>query len=77
MMDTHYTVKDATNRVEPSVYLQKVIWHAKGANINSVENQLLWVYNNIDLEIKILIDSPTPQTTVAQIIQIFELKKEV
>ena len=77
LLDTKYTVKDAKDGAEPSIYVQTLIRHAKAANLESTENQLSYVYNNLDPELRLNIDPPTPTTTVAQIIEALDRKKEV
>ena len=72
---TKYTMADAQSHCEPAVYIQLILQHAKSANIDSVENQLIFVYQNIATELHIFIDSPTSTITVSHFIQTLKMKK--
>ncbi len=71
-----YTLQDARNRREPAQYVHAVIRHAKGANIDSVANQLTFVRQGIAPELRVFIDPPTPTTTVSEYVKVLEAKKD-
>ena len=67
---------DARSHREPAAYVQTILRHAKSANIESVENQLTFAYQNITTDLRAFIDPPTGTTTVSQFIQTLEHKKD-
>ena len=51
LTSTKYTMADARNHREPAAYVQTILRHAKSANIESVENQLTFTYQNITTDL--------------------------
>ena len=41
---TKYIMTDIKSHCEPFVYVQTILYHAKFANINNIENQLTFIY---------------------------------
>ena len=73
---TKYTMADAQSHCEPAAYVQSILQHARSANIDSVENQLTFAYQNIATELRAFIDPPTSTITVSHFIQTLEMKKD-
>ena len=72
-----YTLLDACNRREPSGYVQAVIRHTKSANIDNMENQLTFAYQDIVANLRAFVDPPAPTMSVSSsFIQLLELKKD-
>ena len=68
LTSTKYTMTDAQSHWEPSVYVQTILHHAKSVNIDSVENQLTFVYQNIITDLWAFVDPSTGTITVSQFI---------
>ena len=47
-----YTIRDAINRREPREYAQKMLRLARDADLTSLKNQLNFIFNGIDLEVR-------------------------
>ena len=47
-----YTIRDAANRREPREYAQKMLRLARDAGLSQLKNQLDFIFNGIDLEIR-------------------------
>lgn len=72
-----FTLSDVRNHGQPSQYVQAIIRHAKGANMDGVYNQLTFAYNGLDPELRQDIQPPTESTTILTFTQMLEAKKEV
>lgn len=71
-----YTIRDARNQREPAEYVQAIVRHAKGADIESIYNQLVFAHEGIAAELRVFLEPPTRMTTVADFITALELKKK-
>jgi tRNA A37 methylthiotransferase MiaB len=72
LMDQVYTPKDAKGNRDIVEYAQDIIKYAKSAYFHSELHQLLWVWGNIDQNLRTHLDSPTPQTTTLQFMEILQ-----
>ena len=52
-----YIFADARNRRESFEYIQAIIYYVKFINIDNVENQLIFIYQNIVAELRVFVDS--------------------
>ena len=71
-----YTITDAQNHWEPFIYVQTILCHVKSVNIESVENQLTFIYQNIITDLWAFVNPSTDTITVSQFIQTLKLKKD-
>ena len=67
---------DAQSHCEPSAYVQTILCHIKSVNINSIENQLTFIYQNIVTDLQAFVDLFTDTITVSQFISTLKLKKD-
>ena len=72
---TKYIMVNAQSHCESAVYVQSILQHTKSVNIDSVENQLIFAYQNIVTELCIFIDSSMSTITVSHFIQTLKMKK--
>lgn len=70
-----YTIKNAQSHWELAMYVQAIVYHAKGASINQVYNQLIFAHEHIEPKFRFMVDLLTKATLVAQYIQTLEIKK--
>ena len=70
-----YSIYDVRTRRELIVYMQTILRYAKSINIDNVENQLTFAYQDITVELRTFIDLSTPTTTMASFVQTLKLKK--
>ena len=72
-----YTWADARAAKSLRAYAQSMFRHAKAAQMESVYNQLLCVWNGLDLSFQVLVDEPTPSTTMAQFLDSLDSKSHI
>ena len=70
-----YTLKDAQNQQQLAKYVQAIVHHAKGADIEAVYNQLIFAYESIAVELQVFVNSSTLTSTILDFIQMLEVKK--
>lgn len=72
-----YTMYDAQQQREPREYAQKIIRHAKSAELTSIFNQLNVIYNGIDVEFRQVLKKPTNTTNLDTYLQEMDDMKEI
>ncbi len=65
---------DAYKGKSPRVFAQELFRHAKAAEMTSVYNQLVVAWNNLDLEFRMHVPEPQPNTTMAQFLELLDSK---
>ena len=72
-----FTLSNVRNHRQPSHYIQSIIRYAKGANMDSIYNQLTFAYNDLDLDLRRDIQRSTESTTILSFTLALEAKKKV
>ena len=72
-----YILINARNQRESFEYVQIIVHYIKFININNVENQLIFVYQGIIVELRVFINPFFIIMLISLFIQIFKLKKNI
>ena len=72
-----YTSRDASERNDPSVYVQNVSKYAVQAGITEEHAQATWAWNHLDVEFQATIPPPTTNTTLREFIEQLKSRKEM
>ena len=76
MIHERYIMRDVVNRRESREYAQKIIRSAKNAGLNSIQNLLNIIYNDIDLDLRRDIKRPRNPDLNAFLSELNESKYE-
>lgn len=72
-----YSLDDAQRCRPPAQYVQAIMRHGIGCNINNVSNQLSFAYQGLAPELRVFVSPPTKSTKASNLIRILEEKQEV
>lgn len=72
-----YGFREAKAQKSPRSFAQAMFRHAKAAEMTSVYNQLLSVWNALDLDFQMLMPEPTSSTTMGQFLDMLDSKTNI
>ena len=77
LMIERYFISDVRNNRESVNYIQQMINHAKDVSFNNIFHQIIWIWRNLNPELKRNIFVFIEHTTLSQFLQLIENKKKM
>ena len=72
-----YSLNDASKEREPQHYLQNIQLYAAASGVQDRHAQLMWAWQNLDVEIRAVVTMPTAATTVQAFAEELEAKRDL
>ena len=72
-----YTVIDVRNERDSSKYVQQIINNVKNVNFFDVQQQLTWIWKNLNFDLKRDISSSSKKTSINEFLIVVKLKKKM
>ena len=77
LMMKQYSMMNTRNHCEPVSFVQLIVWHTRDVNFNIMRVQLIYVWNQLNVELQCDISEFSDETLLTNFIQSIKVKKQI